>query len=99
MKKNNLNDNLLHSWFIYNGIEHVAHFTSFMNPIICFIVCKSARDDIKHFLRIVAQKVLRPCRRTQREASRTNVNPENIELEQVCPVNAGTTLNVQSTSV
>jgi len=98
-----LNDDWMKSIIILFIIKDVSncmkHFNSFMNPIICFIVCKSTRDDIKHFMKVVAQKVLRPCRRTQREASRTNVNPENIELEQVVPVNAGTTLNVQSTPV
>jgi len=86
-------------WMINDVANCMKYFNSYMNPVICFIVCKSARDDTKHFLRVVAQKVLRPCRRTQRAASRTNVNPENIELEQVGPVNAGTTLNVQSTPV
>jgi len=39
----------------------MVYFNSFMNPIICLVVCRSMHDDIRSFLMAVIQRVLRPC--------------------------------------
>jgi len=71
-------------------------FNSLMNPVICFIVCKSARDDIKQLLRCVAHKIRCTCRRPRLAASRKDENPDNFALEQIVSTNAGTSEQVVS---
>jgi len=44
--------------YLANGM---MYFNSFMNPIICLVVCKSMHNDIKLFLMVVLQRVRRPC--------------------------------------
>ena len=82
----------------YPGLYYVGRsmqlFNSLMNPVICFIVCKGARDDIKQFLRCVAHKIRCTCRRPGFAASRIDQNPENIALEQIVSTNAGTSEQV-----
>ena len=39
----------------------MIYFNSFMNPIICMVVCRSMHDDIKSFLMAVIRRVRRPC--------------------------------------
>jgi len=83
----------------------MIYFNSVMNPIICYIVCKSVRDDIKHFKRALARRIRRccTCGRSQRDIPTPNVahgTPAiyNIELTSR---NAGTRCspNVETTSV
>jgi len=84
---------------IYFVGRSMRYFNSCMNPIICFSVCKSLREDIKHFLSLVARKCQCACKGPQIEAARMNVDPDNIALNDVLPVNADTRLNVLSTPV
>jgi len=39
----------------------MVYFNSFMNPIICLVVCRSMHDDMKSFLMAVIQRFQRPC--------------------------------------
>jgi len=78
---------------------------SVMNPIICFIVCKSVRGDIKHFIRAVPRLIRRRCTcgRSQREIPTSNMNAstrafENIELISR-HASTGTSPNIATTSV
>ena len=63
---------------IYIPLMRVAsclqYLHSCMNPIICFIVCSSARDDMQQFMRFLDQKVMCTCRRLRLAASTTNEN-------------------------
>jgi len=83
----------------------LIYFNSVMNPIICYVVCKSVRDDIKHFIRAIARRIRRccTCGRSQREIPTPNVAPgtpaiDNIELTSR---NVGTRClpNIETTSV
>ena len=75
----------------------MQYLNSCMNPIACFIECKSARDDLKHFVRFVAHKVRCTCRKSAFE--RTDEHPDNMELTQVVSVNTNNMLNVAPTPV
>ena len=57
--------------FVLNHREEFLYLNNVMNPIICFLVCKSARDDMKTFLLKIATRLrcTRLCRRSQQGAS------------------------------
>jgi len=72
---------------LFPPAEAMMYFNSVINPIICYVVCKSVRDDINHFLRDIARRIRRCCTRgcSQREIPSPNVDRgtpaiENIEL-------------------
>ena len=56
--------------FVLNHREEFLYLNNVMNPIIYFVMCKSARDDVKTFLLMIASRV---CRRSQRGSSRAIV--------------------------
>jgi len=65
-------------WFVYIAwplVDAMIYFNSCMNPIICFVVCKSIHDDMKTFLKAVIRTVRRPCatKRSIQESGTTNV--------------------------
>jgi len=80
----------------------MIYFNKAMNPIICYVVCKSVRDDIKHF---IARRIQRCCAsgRSQRENRTPNVarGTPAIENEELTAKIAGTRCspNVETTSV
>ena len=90
---------------LFPPAEAMMYFNSVINPILCYVVCKSVRDDINHFIRAIARRIRRccTCGRSQREIPSPNVDRgtpaiENIELTSR---HTGTwcSLNVESTSV
>jgi len=56
-----------------------------MNPIICVIVCKSTRNDLKHFLGVLRRKIRRSficmCKGPQQEVQTTHMNTASRGLE------------------
>jgi len=57
--------------FVLNHREEFLYLNNVMNPIICFVVCKSARDDVKTFLLMIAIRLqsIRVRRRPQQGTS------------------------------
>ena len=78
----------------------MVYLNNIMNPIFCFIVWKSVRDDIKQFLSSAAQLIRRvcTCRRSQHETHTPNVIVEQIGVTPNI-VDTGADLNVATTSV
>ena len=69
-------------------LSHVLlYFNSLMNPVICFIVCKSIRDDIKHYLgvltRMIRHSCICLCKSHQQEVQTTNMNNDTRGLEHI----------------
>jgi len=98
-----IDDNMYMILSLLFGTMHF--FNSTMNPILCYVVCKSVRDDIKHFIRAIAQRIRRccTCGCSQREIptpndARDTPAFDNIELTHR---NAGTRClpKVETTSV
>jgi len=48
---------------LYAAYNVMLSFNGVMNPIIGFIVCKSVRQDIKHFQKVIARVMHRTCTR------------------------------------
>ena len=61
--------------FVVNHREEFLYLNNVMNPIVCFVVCRSARDDVKTFLLSLARRLrfICCCRRSQRVISIANV--------------------------
>ena len=57
--------------FVLNHREEFLYLNNVMNPIICFVVCKSARDDTKTFLLMIATRLrfTRVCRTRSQQGS------------------------------
>ena len=70
---NNLN-------LLYPPALVMIYFNNVINPVICFIVCKSVRDDMKYFKSVLARRVRRCCirRRSQQEALTSNEEPQAL---------------------
>jgi len=92
--------------FMLTGLSAtMLYLNSVMNPIICFIVCKCVRDDIKQFLTAVARMIRRncTCRSSQQEirASNFSVSTRATKHVEMTPRNmdTGEHLNVAATSV
>jgi len=72
---------------LYPPAQVMVYFNNVINPVICFIVCKSVRDDMKYFISVFARRVRRCYIRgrsqqevlTSNEDSGTRAN-ENIEI-------------------
>ena len=67
-------------------LVHILSFlNSLMNSIICFIVCKSTRDDLKHFKGVLTRKIRRSCicmcKIPQEDVQTTNMNNVTRGLE------------------
>jgi len=85
-------DELLGIWIskqtkvlLFNPTKLMLYFNSVMNPIICFIVCKSAPDDINIFIMAVARQARRCCMCGcfQGDILTSNVNPDTPAIEHI----------------
>ena len=89
--------------YILIVIDYVAksmrYFNSCTNPIICYIVCKSLRADMKHFLCLVARRFQCAFKRNHTETARMNMDPDNSASKDVLPVIADTRLDILSMPV
>ena len=61
----------------------MVFFNCLMNPVICFIVCKTTREDLKSFFRVISRKIRRTCMCTQQDVPTTDLNPGTRTLEDV----------------
>ena len=74
-------------WRIIPPCHVLLYFNSFMNPIICVIVCKSTRNDLKHFLGVLTRKFRRSfictcmCKGPQQEVQTIHMNTASRGLE------------------
>jgi len=102
------NENI-YSDFIFHStpIGHIMiYFNCLMNPVICFILCKSTREDIVPFLGFVAQKIQRKCictcKSSLQEVPITSMNngTSALDNEELAARNTGTRLkpNIGTTS-
>ena len=72
---------------LYPSAYVMIYFKNVITPVICFIVCKSVRVDIKQFISVFARRIRRCFIRgrsqqevmTSNEKSGTRAN-ENIEI-------------------
>ena len=90
---------------LYPPAAVMFYFNNVINPVICFIVCKSARDDIKQFISVFA-RMIRRCfirERSQQDTLTSNEDSgtravENIELTSRS-AGTGSLSNVATTTV
>jgi len=61
-----------------NGV--MIYLNSLVNPISCMLFCKSAREDVKHFVCMIAQKVCRGslCCRSDQKATHAGTHADHI---------------------
>ena len=82
---------------IFPLVYILSFLNSLMNPVICFIVCKSTRYDLKHFLGVLTRKIrhlfIGMCKSPQQEVQTTRMNTASRGLESVelNTADAGTT--------